>query len=101
MYMNWLKVGIMCVFCFKTNPSNEGKTTCKDKLGIHRRKPEKDTSYMRQAIVLQTTFSCPWQGNTVNENEILYVHSTDVSTIKQKKAFIKLGKASTVYLMTA
>lgn len=44
-------------------------------------------------------FSCLWQGETVNET--LYGHNTDVSTIKKQEVFIKLGKASTVHLMTA
>lgn len=44
-----------------------------------------EENYMNetQVIVLQEIFSCLWQGNI--ENEILYVHSIDISTIKKKK----------------
>lgn len=38
-------------------------------------------------IVLQAIFSFLWQGSEVNENEILYVHSIDISTIKETKVY--------------
>ena len=82
MCVNWLEV----VFCF-------------NKLGIHRRPDEEHFINETQEVVQQTTFSCLWQGKTVNDT--LYGHNTDVSTIKKQKALIKLRKASTVYLMTA
>lgn len=48
-----------------------------------------EENYMNetQVIVLQEIFSCLWQGNI--ENEILYVHSIDISTIKKKKKVYK------------